>query len=78
MSCEWMEEVLWGMQRAKRQPQPLLANRGTALKVDSYAQHLMLYLSNSQRIARSTENRKASKERNLRTDQALREFRAVS
>jgi len=32
----------------------------------------------SQRIARTTENRAASKERNLRTDQALREFREAS
>ncbi|KAF8797815.1 UPF0287-domain-containing protein [Phlegmacium glaucopus] len=31
-----------------------------------------------ERIARTTENRTASKERNSRTDQALREFREAS
>ena len=44
-------------------------------EVGSCAQRLMSYLSNSQRIARATKNREASKERNSRTDQALREFR---
>jgi hypothetical protein len=34
--------------------------------------------SNSQRIARATKNREASKKRNSRTDQALREFREAS
>jgi len=56
------ERSFLGMQRAKRPAQPLLANRGTSLKVDSHGQCLMPYLTNSQRISRTTENRNASKE----------------
>ena len=76
MPCEWMEKVRWGMQRPKRPAQPLLANWGAALKVNSCAQRLIS--SYSQRIARATKNREASKERNLRTNHALREFREAS
>lgn len=44
--------------------------------MNSCAQRLIS--SNSQRIARATKNREASKERNIRTNQALREFREAS
>ena len=76
MPCEWMEKVHWGMQCAKGRAQSLLENRGAALKMNSCAQRLIS--SNSQRIARATKNREASKERNIRTNQALREFREAS
>jgi hypothetical protein len=46
------------------------------LKVYSWVQPLIS--SNSQRIARATKNREASKERNLRANQALREFHEAS
>ena len=76
MPCEWMEKVLWELQRAKRRAQPLLAKGGAALKVNSCVQRLIS--SNSQRLARATKNREASKERNLITNQAVREFREIS
>ena len=52
----------------------MLAKGGTRQFL--YTQRLMLYLSNSQRIDRTTANRKTSEERNAKIDRARREVPA--